>query len=75
MGIQIRDITEDFRDGLTLLRLLEVISGKSIPPREKKVKLRVHKCAIVNQALEFITSQGVITYGIGAEGKVLINFL
>lgn len=78
MDIKIEDITQDFRDGLALLKLLEVIGGESIPPREKRAKLRVHKFSIVNQALEYIASKGVIIYGIGAEGKVyclLINFL
>lgn len=70
MGIKIEDITKGFSDGLTLLKLLEVISGERIPPREKKGKFRVHYIANVNQALEYIASKGVQLYGIGAEGKV-----
>lgn len=53
---------------MTLLRLLEVIAGEKITPREKRVKLRVHKIALLNQALEFIASKGVKLIGIGAEG-------
>ena len=73
VGIQIKEIDQDFRDGLTLLRLLEVIAGEKITPREKRVKLRVHKIALLNQALEFIASKGVKLVGIGAEGNTLLH--
>lgn len=53
---------------MVLLRLLEVISGEKITPREKKVKLRVHKISLLNQALGFIAEKGVKLVGIGAEG-------
>ena len=61
-------IEVDLRDGFTLLRLLEVISGEKIPPREKKGKLRVHKVSNINQALEYVGSKGVRLVGVGAEG-------
>lgn len=67
VGLQIAEINEDFRDGLKLLKLLEVISGDKLPPREKRGKLRVHKISNVNQALEFIQAKGVRLHGIGAE--------
>ena len=67
-GMNITELDVDLRDGIKLLKLLQVISGEQLPPREKKGKMRVHKIANINQALEFITSKGVKLAGIGAEG-------
>ena len=79
MGIHINSIDEDFRDGFTLLKLLEVIAGEKITPREKRGKLRVQKLSIINQALEFVGTKGVKLVGIGAEGndniKVNSNYI
>ena len=69
VGIKMESIEVDLRDGFTLLRLLEVISGEKIPPREKKGKLRVHKVSNINQALEYVASKGVRLVGVGAEGE------
>jgi len=65
----IKTIEEDFRDGLKLLKLLEVISGHKLPPVEKKGKMRIHRISRVNQALQFIASKRVNLIGIGAEGE------
>jgi actinin alpha len=67
VGIQIKEIDQDFRDGMALLKLLEVIAGEKITPREKRIKLRVHKISLLNQGLEFIATKGVKLIGIGAE--------
>lgn len=67
VGIQIKELDQDFRDGFNLLRLLELISGDKVPPAEKRGKMRVHKIANVGRALEFIASKGVRLAGIGAE--------
>ncbi len=72
MGIQIKSIETDLRDGFTLLRLLEIISGEKIPPREKKGKLRVHKVSNINQALEYVQSKGVRLVGVGGEGMLCV---
>ena len=69
VGVQIKELDEGFRDGLNLLRLLELISGEKIPPAEKRGKMRVHKIANVGKALGFISSKGVKLAGIGAEGE------
>nr|WAW84868.1 alpha-actinin [Halisarca dujardinii] len=63
----IEKIDVDFRDGVRLLKLLEVISSDKLPPREKKTKMRVHKVAIINQALQYIKDKGVKLVGIGPE--------
>ncbi|TMS04734.1 Alpha-actinin-2 [Larimichthys crocea] len=66
-GTQIENIEEDFRNGLKLMLLLEVISGERLPKPDRG-KMRFHKIANVNKALEFITSKGVKLVSIGAEG-------
>ncbi|XP_032812044.1 alpha-actinin-1-like isoform X1 [Petromyzon marinus] len=65
-GTQIDSIDEDFRDGLKLMLLLEVISSERLPKPEKG-KMRVHKINNVNKALDFIASKGVKLVSIGAE--------
>ncbi|XP_036786078.2 alpha-actinin-3 [Manis pentadactyla] len=59
-------IEEDFLNGLKLMLLLEVISGERLP-RPNKGKMRFHKIANVNKALDFIASKGVKLVSIGAE--------
>ncbi|XP_068779861.1 alpha-actinin-3 isoform X1 [Struthio camelus] len=94
-GTQIENIEEDFRNGLKLMLLLEVISGergrgrrgRGVPagvppppphpspvpaagerlPKPDKGKMRFHKIANVNKALDFIASKGVKLVSIGAE--------
>ncbi|GMT10757.1 hypothetical protein PFISCL1PPCAC_2054 [Pristionchus fissidentatus] len=65
-GTSIELIEEDFRNGLKLMLLLEVISGENLP-RPDRGKMRFHKIANVNKALAFIESKGVKLVSIGAE--------
>ncbi|KAJ7995221.1 hypothetical protein DPEC_G00242290 [Dallia pectoralis] len=65
-GTQIENIEVDFRDGLKLMLLLEVISGDRLPKPERG-KMRVHKINNVNKALDFIAGKGVKLVSIGAE--------
>lgn len=65
-GTGIEVIEEDFRNGLKLMLLLEVISGETLP-RPDRGKMRFHKIANVNKALEYIESKGVKLVSIGAE--------
>uniref|UniRef100_A0A3Q2Z722 Actinin, alpha 1 n=1 Tax=Hippocampus comes TaxID=109280 RepID=A0A3Q2Z722_HIPCM len=65
-GTQIENIEEDFRDGLKLMLLLEVISGERLAKPERG-KMKVHKISNVNKALDFIASKGVKLVSIGAE--------
>lgn len=67
-GTAIDSIEDDFRNGLKLMLLLEVISGETLP-RPDRGKMRFHKIANVNKALDFIASKGVKLVSIGAEGK------
>jgi actinin alpha len=66
VNTQIDTFEEDFRDGLKLMLLLEVISGEQLE-RPDKGKMRFHKIANVNKALRFIESKGVRLVNIGAE--------
>ncbi|KAK3093786.1 hypothetical protein FSP39_020213 [Pinctada imbricata] len=65
-GTQIEDIENDFRNGLKLMLLLEVISGEQLPKPDRG-KMRFHKIANVNKALDFIAGKGVRLVSIGAE--------
>jgi actinin alpha len=76
-GTAIENIEEDFRNGLKLMLLLEVISGETLPKPDRG-KMRFHKIANVNKALDFIASKGVKLVSIGAEGiihKHILYFL
>ncbi|VDP94647.1 unnamed protein product [Echinostoma caproni] len=70
---QIESIENDFRSGLKLMRLLEVISGEHLPKPDRG-KMRFHKIANVNKALDFIESKGVKLVSIGAEGMPISCF-
>ncbi|XP_043915021.1 alpha-actinin-2 isoform X2 [Protopterus annectens] len=65
-GTEIENIEEDFRNGLKLMLLLEVISGERLPKPDRG-KMRFHRIANVNKALDFIASKGVKLVSIGAE--------
>ncbi|CAG9803826.1 unnamed protein product [Chironomus riparius] len=65
-GTAIESIEDDFRNGLKLMLLLEVISGETLPKPDRG-KMRFHKIANVNKALDFIASKGVKLVSIGAE--------
>jgi hypothetical protein len=56
-GTGIENIEDDFRNGLKLMLLLEVISGETLPKPDRG-KMRFHKIANVNKALDFIASKG-----------------
>jgi len=46
-----------------------ILSGERLPKPDRG-KMRFHKIANVNKALEFITSKGVKLVSIGAEGML-----
>ncbi|KII65648.1 Alpha-actinin-1 [Thelohanellus kitauei] len=65
-GLSIKDISTDLMDGKILTRLLEIISGESLPPTEKKNQC-VHQINNLNRCLKFIEQKGVKLAGIGSE--------
>ena len=52
--------------------LLEVISGETLQKPDRG-KMRFHKIANVNKALDFIASKGVKLVSIGAEGVFCVD--
>lgn len=52
--------------------VLQVISGETLPKPDRG-KMRFHKIANVNKALDFIASKGVKLVSIGAEGMADIH--
>ena len=52
--------------------LLEVISGETLQKPDRG-KMRFHKIANVNKALDFIASKGVKLVSMGAEGKKIFR--
>jgi len=66
VNVQVRDLTEDLRDGQNLILLLEVISGERLPKPERGTQ-RVHHLSNINTALEFMKSKGIRLAGIRAE--------
>ena len=71
VNTEIEVIEEDFRDGLKLMLLLEVISGEQLPKPDKG-QMRFHRIANVSKALDFIESKGVKLVSIGAEGSSVV---
>ncbi|CAG8518171.1 11207_t:CDS:10 [Ambispora leptoticha] len=69
----IRDLNEDFSDGVRLIQLLEIIGDTSFGKYNKKPRMRIQKVENVNMALEFIKRRGVSLTNIGAEDIVDIN--
>ncbi|XP_075262316.1 alpha-actinin-2-like isoform X1 [Convolutriloba macropyga] len=63
---QIDEIENDLQNGLKLMLLLEILSGERLPAPDRG-KMRFHKIANVNKALDFISRKGVRLVSIGAE--------
>lgn len=53
----IADIVNDFSDGLRLIALVEVLSGKKLPNYNKRPKVRAQKIENVNIALQFLKTE------------------
>ncbi|TGZ68819.1 hypothetical protein CRM22_004078 [Opisthorchis felineus] len=66
INTSIENIEEDFQDGLKLIQLLETLSEEQLPKPDRG-RMRFHKLANVNKALEYIQSKGVQLVSIGAE--------
>ncbi|PAA46340.1 hypothetical protein BOX15_Mlig013263g8 [Macrostomum lignano] len=68
-GIKIDDLYIDLRDGKTLLKLLEALTGERLP-RPTKGKMRIHCLENVDKALGFLTEQCVHLENLGAHDIV-----
>lgn len=58
-GTSINDLETDFSNGLKLIALLEVLSGKKMPKHNKKPTFRSQKLENVSIALKFLETEGV----------------
>ena len=64
--VAITTLTDDFKDGVMLIVLLEVLSQKSIGRYNKKPKIHAQKMENLQQVLTFITSkEGIRLVNIG----------
>lgn len=64
------NVTEDFKTGVPLLNLLEIIGDECLGKFNSNPKLRIQKVENLNKALAFIKERGVPLTNIGAEGKL-----
>lgn len=53
----IGDLATDFSDGIRLIALVEVLSGKKLPNYNKRPKVRAQQIENVNIALQFLKNQ------------------
>lgn len=63
---EVKDLSEDMEDGVNLINLMEVISGKKIGKYKKKPKMHIQKLENLNKALQFIKSEGITLVNIGS---------
>jgi filamin len=68
--MKIVDISKDLEDGVLLINLLEIISGKSFVKYTKKPKGRFQMIENNNWVVKFIRDEGLKLVGIGAEDIV-----
>ena len=57
MNKHITDLETDLSDGLRLIALCEVLSGKKLPKHNKKAAIRAQKLENVDIALRFLTQE------------------
>jgi len=61
--IKIEDVTKDFQDGLTLISLYEIISGKTFNNYHKKPVMKIHKInnlsVVINEVNKFVKTVGI----------------
>lgn len=66
-GFTITDIKNDFKDGVLLVNLMEVISGKSLGRYNKHPRIINQKLENLNIALAFIKSEGIKLVNVGSD--------
>ncbi|XP_065538942.1 spectrin beta chain, non-erythrocytic 5 [Lathamus discolor] len=68
-NIEIQDVYTDLKDGISLMRLLELLSGEALP-RPNRGKMRVHFLENNSKAITFLKSKQVQVKVIGPENIV-----
>ncbi|KAK3266388.1 hypothetical protein CYMTET_24994 [Cymbomonas tetramitiformis] len=66
-GRFINNLKEDLKDGVALIELLEVLSGKPVGKYNKHPKLDIQKMENLSLAIAFISAQGIKLVNISAE--------
>jgi len=59
------DMSQDFKNGVLLCHLLEIISGKTLPRFNKNPKMGMQESENCEQAITFIKSEGIKLVNIG----------
>nr|WAW84872.1 filamin-like 2 [Halisarca dujardinii] len=72
-GQDVNDVAVDFCDGLKLIRLLEVLSGKPFKRYNRRPRVQAQKIENVQLALGFLIGEGIKLVNIGAEDIVTPN--
>jgi len=60
------------KDGILLIQLVEVLSGKEMSPKPKAAKMRIQQIANANDALGFVKSVGIKS-NCSAEGLTFLS--
>uniref|UniRef100_H0WLF2 Spectrin beta chain n=2 Tax=Otolemur garnettii TaxID=30611 RepID=H0WLF2_OTOGA len=69
VSCRITDLYKDLRDGRMLIKLLEVLSGETLP-KPTKGKMRIHCLENVDKALQFLKEQRVHLENMGSHDIV-----
>jgi hypothetical protein len=64
-GMHVNDLQKDLKDGVLLINLLEIISGKSIGRYNKHPKVPTQKYENTGIAMDFIKNEGIKVVNIG----------
>ena len=63
--VAVKNLAEDFADGVLLIVLLEVLSQKKIGKYNKKPRVHAQKMENLEKVLKFIESEGIKLVNIG----------
>jgi filamin len=58
-GIVMTDLVNDMKDGVALINLLEIISGKSLAPYNKTCRVVIHRMENLTKSLKFLGEEGI----------------
>lgn len=63
----IKNMKDDFKDGVALINLMEIISGKSLGRYNKHPRIINQKLENLNIAIDFIKSEGIKLVNVGSD--------
>ena len=68
----VADLSTDLSDGITLIKLLEILSGKSPKRYNRKPRLQIQRQENLAVAFDFICSEGIVLVNIGKSAALLL---